>query len=66
MALDFKRYYEKDHDWVVICFDGAPLAVIFCNRFILMSDLLQEYAEWGGFDRSRLSYSHHQVILEVQ
>jgi hypothetical protein len=66
MALNFQRHCEPDHSYVIIYFDKNPLVVIFCDRFVLMSDLLREYAEWGGFDLSRLSYTHMgQVILEV-
>ena len=65
MVLDFKKHYEIDTVYIVICFDSLPLAVVTCDRFVLMSDLLNDYAEWGGFDRSRLTYSHHQIILEA-
>lgn len=66
MKLDFKRHIERDFTYVVICFDKLPLTVVKCDKFILMSDLLQDYAEWGGFDPTRLSYCHFPVILDAQ
>lgn len=66
MALDFRRHYEEDTVYVVICFDKLPLIIVTCDRFVMMNDLLLEYSRWGGFDFSRLScYYMGQVILEA-
>ena len=66
MVLDFKKHYEIDTVYVVICFDKSPMIVVTCDRFVMMHDLLREYAEWSGFDLDRLSCMYMgQVILEA-
>lgn len=68
MNLNIKRIdCENEFIHVLISFDKCPLVIVKCERFILMSDLLREYAEWGDFDVNRLSHCYMgQVILEAK